>query len=179
MDIAAGMAGPRAECAHSLERCHDVSICDLTGPEQFLVWAIRWRCSAQDDPAFADECLRDSFDRAGIPQAHHALDQFVCATCPLRLQCGASGRLGCWRLNSVEAHALHAVACLQAGLIGEAWRTLRSICPDARLQPALDSLQDLGVALAQSGGVIRRWAGPLRVSAASSRTTAPESTART
>jgi hypothetical protein len=160
MENSTRSAVPRVECARSLERCQDVSICDLTGPEQFLVWAIRWRCSAQDDAEFVDECLRDSFQRAGIPQAHRALDQFVCAACPLRLQCDASGRLGCWRLNAVEAHALHAVACLQAGLIGEAWRTLRSICPDARLQPALDSLQDLGLALSQSGGVIRRWASP-------------------
>ena len=34
-----------------LARCSDVSICDLSGAEQFLVWAIRWRTSAQDDAA--------------------------------------------------------------------------------------------------------------------------------
>jgi len=142
---------------HSLEACQSVSICDLTGAEQFLVWAIRWRCSAQEDELFAEECLRDSFARAGIPEAHRALDQFVCSACPLRLSCPSAGRLGCWRLNEIEAHALHAVACLQDGLVGEAWHALRRVCPEARLQPALESLQELGLAIARNGGVIHRW----------------------
>lgn len=57
------------EPAHHLERCRDVSICDLTGAEQFLAWAMRWRSSAQHDEEFAEECLRDSFGRAVISAA--------------------------------------------------------------------------------------------------------------
>lgn len=140
-----------------LERCGEVSICDLTGAEQFLVWAIRWRSSAQEDEEFAEDCLRDSFDRAGMPGAQRALEQFVCAACPLRLSCPASARLGCWRLNTLEARALHAAACLQDGLLGEAWQALRAVCPEAHLQSALESLLELGNEIARNGGTIRRW----------------------
>lgn len=142
---------------HELARCAEVTICELTSAEQFLVWALRWRSSAQDDEQFADDCLRDSFDRAGIREGHRALDAFVCATCPIRLSCPTTQRLGCWRLNAFEAHSLHAVGCLQSGLLGEAWRALRAICPDAQLQAALESLQELGSELARSGGMINRW----------------------
>ncbi|MFO1395023.1 MAG: hypothetical protein U1F09_14790 [Steroidobacteraceae bacterium] len=144
---------------HDLARCAEVSICDLSGAEQFLVWAIRWRTSAQDDAEFAEECLTDSFSRAGMPDALPALREFVCAACPMQLDCPASRRLGCWRLNRLEAHALHAVACLQAGLIGEAWLTLRTVCPDASVPAALESLQAIGAALSRAGGPIRRWTG--------------------
>ena len=140
-----------------LARCSDVSICDLSGAEQFLVWAIRWRTSAQDDAEFAEECLTDSFSRAGMPDALPALREFVCAACPMQLDCPASRRLGCWRLNRLEAHALHAVACLQVGLIGEAWLTLRTVCPEASVPAALESLQAIGAALGRAGGSIGRW----------------------
>ena len=140
-----------------LTRCGEVSICDLTAIEQFLVWAIRWRSSAQDDDEFTEDCLRDSFGRAGMPEAHQALENFICTTCPVRLSCSASRRLGCWRLNALEAHALHAVACLQGGLVGEAWHALRAVCPDPGMQAALESLQELGAAIARGGGTIRRW----------------------
>jgi hypothetical protein len=143
--------------AYRLDRCSEVSICDLTGAEQFLVWAIRWRSSNQEDVEFAEDCLRDSFERAGMPEAHQALERFVCAACPMRLSCPASGRLGCWRLNLLEAHALHATACLRDGLLGEAWQALRVVCPEARLRSALESLQELGSAIVRSGGTIRRW----------------------
>jgi len=146
-----------AAAGYTLARCDDVSICDLSSAEQFLVWAIRWRTSAQDDNEFAEECLKDSFVRAGMPEALDALQDYVCATCPLKLECPASRRLGCWRLNELEAHSLHAVSCLQAGLIGEAWLTLRAVCPETRLQPALESLQAIGAALSRAGGTIRRW----------------------
>ena len=52
---------------------------------------------------------------------------------------------------------MHAIACLQAGLIGEAWHTLRVVCPEAKLKVALESLQDMAQALDRSGGVIQRW----------------------
>jgi hypothetical protein len=157
------MAGPTAGFnGHEsppwiLERCGEVSICDLNGAEQFLVWAIRWRACWQDDEAFASDCLRDSFGRAGMPEAHPALEQFVCATCPMRLACPPAGRLGCWRLNVLEAHALHAAACLEDGLLGEAWRALRVVCPGKSLQSALESLHELGRAITRNGGSIRRW----------------------
>jgi hypothetical protein len=145
--------------ARSLAHCRNVSVCELNGAERFLVWAIRWRCSAQDDEAFAAECLRDSFERAGLAGSQRALEAFVCSTCPERLSCPSAQRLGCWRLNTLEAHALHAVSCLQRGLIGEAWRTLREVCPEPRLRSALEALQELGVALVRVDGQINPWTG--------------------
>ena len=35
--------------------------------------------------------------------------------------------------------------------------TLRSVCPDARLQEALESLQEMGQAIARVGGRINQW----------------------
>lgn len=43
-----------------------LTVCDLTGAERFVVWAVRWCASVHDDADFADLCLRDSFERAGI-----------------------------------------------------------------------------------------------------------------
>ena len=148
-----------------LDHCQRMSVCDLTGVERFIVWAIRWRASRQDDEEFAEECLRDSFERAGLSGAQRALEVFVCSTCPERLSCPASQRLGCWRLNRIEAHALHTIACLQAGLMGEAWQTLRTICPDRRIEPALEALQELGDALARMGAAINRWTRSVPVEA--------------
>jgi hypothetical protein len=57
----------------------------------------------------------------------------------------------------LEAHALHAAACLEDGLLGEAWRALRVVCPETSLQSALESLQELGRAITRNGGTIHRW----------------------
>lgn len=151
------ISGGRPAPSFELDRCTDVSVCDLPEAERFLAWAIRWQCSDQDDPDFAEECLRDSFHRAGWQGALFHLGQFVCSICPQRLSCPAANRLGCWRLNPLEARALHAVACLQDGLIGEAWETLRAVCPEPALRSALESLQALGIALGRSGVTIGRW----------------------
>ena len=152
-----GVETERGQGPYDLSRCQQVSVCDLTGAERFVVWAIRWRCSAQDDEEFASACLEDSFDRAGLRGLEQSLERYVCATCPQRLACPAAQRLGCWRLNALEAHSLHAIGCLQAGLIGEAWMALRTVCPDARLQDALESLQEMGDAIARAGGRVHQW----------------------
>ena len=87
---------------YDLHQFRDVSVCELSGPERFVVWAIRWRCSAQDDESFAADCLSESFSRAGLDDARHALERFVCAACPERLHCPTAERLGCWRLNRLD-----------------------------------------------------------------------------
>ena len=50
----------------NLNGCEGLSVCDLTGAERFLVWAIRWESSVHDEPDFARDCLQESFDRAGL-----------------------------------------------------------------------------------------------------------------
>ena len=140
-----------------LGRCDQVSVCDLTGVERFVVWAIRWRSSNDEDDSFADSCLEDSFDRAGLRSVQPAFERFVEATCPVRTACPASHRLGCWRLSPLEAHALHAIACLQTGLLGEAWKTLAKVCARRQVGRALEHLNELAEALDRIGGRLERW----------------------
>jgi len=47
-----------------LGACEHVTVCDLSGVERFVVWAVRWCASLHEDAAFADLCLRDSFEHA-------------------------------------------------------------------------------------------------------------------
>jgi hypothetical protein len=141
------MTTPTIGIARCLRECERVSVCDLTGVERFVVWAIRWRTSSDDDDAFADTCLEDSFDRAGLRTAQPAFERFVQATCPIRTTCPAAHRLGCWRLTPLEAHALHAIA----------WKALAQVCTRRQVGRALEHLNDLAEALDRIGGRIERW----------------------
>jgi hypothetical protein len=140
-----------------LDRCREVSVCDLSGAERFIVWAIRWRASTDDSDAFADSCLEDAFDRAGLHDVQPAFEGFMEVSCPLAATCGAAERLGCWRLKPLEAHALHAIACLQSGLLGEAWKALGCVCARRQVGRALACLEELAGALDRIGGRIERW----------------------
>ena len=81
----------------SLNDCRQVSVCDLSGAERFIVWAIRWRASNDETDALADSCLEDAFDRAGLRAVQPAFERFVAAACPHATTCRAADRLGCWR----------------------------------------------------------------------------------
>jgi hypothetical protein len=142
----------------SLADCRKVSVCDLSGSERFIVWAIRWRISNDGSDPMADSCLEDAFDRAGLRAVQPAFERFVAAACPHAATCRAADRLGCWRLEPVEAHALHAIACLQAGLLGEAWKALARVCARREVGRALLQLEELASALDRIGGRIGRWA---------------------
>lgn len=146
-----------AVATRSLRDCEQVSVCDLSGVERFVVWAIRWRTSCEDGDDFAAACLEDSFDRAGLRDAQPAFEKFVQATCPMRATCPAVHRLGCWRLSPLEAHVLHAIACLQRGLVGEAWKALAQVCARRQAGRALGHLADLAGALERIGGHVARW----------------------
>ena len=141
-----------------LDQCQQVSVCDLSGAERFLVWAIRWRASTATPDGLDDSCLEDAFDRAGLRSAQPAFERFVAAACPHAAECPAAQRLGCWRLQPLEAHALHAIACLQAGLLGEAWKTLARVCARREVGRALIQLEELAAALDRVGGRMERWA---------------------
>jgi hypothetical protein len=144
-------------CRFCLRECRQVSVCDLSGVERFVVWAIRWRAAAHDDESFAAACLQDSFDRAGLGDAQPAFERFVAAARDEPLACPATQRLGCWRLSPLEAHALHAIACLQSGIIGEAWNALARVCSRRQASRALQPLSELAAALERTGGRIARW----------------------
>jgi hypothetical protein len=140
-----------------LSDCQQVSVCDLTGIERFVVWAIRWRASEHGADGFAAACLQDSFEQAGLRSAQPAFEGFMQIACATPLDCPAWQRLGCWRLNSLEAHALHAIACLQGGLLGEAWATLSRMCSTCHAGRALQYLEILADSLQNVGGRIGRW----------------------
>lgn len=142
---------------HRLCDCQQVSVCDLTGIERFVVWAIRWRASAHGPDGFAVSCLQDSFAQAGLQSAQPAFEGFMQIACSTPVECPAWQRLGCWRLNPLEAHALHAIACLQSGLLGEAWSTLSRICSTCQAGRALQYLEILADSLQGIGGRIERW----------------------
>jgi hypothetical protein len=140
-----------------LADCGEVSVCDLSGAERFIVWAIRWRAGGSSRDPLDDSCLDDAFDRAGLATVQPAFERFVAVTCPVASTCKAADRLGCWRLRPLEAHALHAIACLQAGLLGEAWKTLARVCVRREVGRALLQLEELASALDRIGGRVERW----------------------
>jgi hypothetical protein len=139
--------------------CEGLSVCDLKGAERFIVWAIRWESAVHDDPDFASECLQESFDRAGLSTVSSAFRSYVAMVHGTPLPSSPAARMGCWRINALEASTLHAIACLQAGLFGDAWRTVSSLCTRARATPALLALGELAEELTRVGGHIRPWPG--------------------
>jgi hypothetical protein len=60
-------ATPQSTKAPSLDlsACKHVTVCDLSGVERFLVWAVRWSASLHDDSEFADLCLDGTIARTG------------------------------------------------------------------------------------------------------------------
>lgn len=137
--------------------CGGVSVCSLGGAERFLVWALRWESSLHEDPAFASECLQESFERAGMADVLPVFRTFVSAVHGSRAPCSPASRLGCWKVNAFEVTTLHAVACLQEGHFGESWRALSSLAPAKGAAGAMLALGEVAEALARVGGRIRRW----------------------
>lgn len=155
-------ASPRPADASSLDlsTCEHLTVCDLTGVERFLVWAVRWCASRHDDEAFADLCLSDSFERAGIAACLPTFRRYVTMAHGEPSPCPAAARLGCWRINSLEALTLHAIACLQADRYGDAWRTLASRCSRMEAARAMLSLGEIADALSALEARVRPWDAP-------------------
>lgn len=152
-------ASPPAGSAslENVKGCEGPSVCDLTGAERFLVWAIRWESSVHDDPDFALDCLQESFDRAGLGTVSSVFRSYVAIVHGAPLPSSPASRMGCWRINALEAATLHAIACLQAGLFGDAWRTVSNLCTRACATRALLALGELAEELTLIGGHIRPW----------------------
>lgn len=154
---AAGSPGPSP--LGDLKGCGTVSVCDLNGAERFLVWAVRWQASQHDDTEFAAECLQETFERAGLGHLLPVFRGYVGIVHGAPSPCAPATRLGCWRVNAVEANTLHAVACLQSGRFGEAWQTLGSLCSRAGPARAMLALGEVAEALLATGGRVRPWQG--------------------
>ena len=150
---------PGSASLSSLDGCEGLSVCDLTGAERFIVWAIRWESSQHDDPNFAVDCLQESFDRAGLGALIPVFRSYVAIVHGAPLPASPASRMGCWRINTLEATTLHAIACLQAGLFGDAWRAVSSLCSRTGSTRALLALGELAEELTSIGGHIRPWPG--------------------
>lgn len=140
-----------------LAACRTISVCDLNGVERFVVWAVRWAASVHDDPDFAKECLEESFERAGLTAVLPVFRTYVASVHGAPSACPPNARLGCWRLNAVEAHTLHALACLQTDRFGDAWRALATVCRRLDAARAMLALGELADALGVIGGRVRPW----------------------
>lgn len=152
-------AAPAAATAPHLDlsACEHMTVCDLTGVERFLVWAVRWCASQHHDREFADLCLRDSFERAGLASCLLPFRRFVATAHGAPSPCPPAARLGCWRINSLEAMTLHTVACLQADRFGDAWRTLTSLCTRVEAARSMLALGELADALSGLEARVRPW----------------------
>jgi len=140
-----------------LSASDQTTICDLTGPERFVVWSLRWCASRHEDTAFADLCLRDSFERAGLAASLPALRRYASLVAGEPAHCPAAARLGCWRINAAEAHTLQALASLQADRFGDAWRALTAVCARFDAARAMLALGEIADALSAMGARIRPW----------------------
>lgn len=140
-----------------LGACEYMTVCDLSGVERFLVWAVRWNASTHDDGAFADLCLRDSFERAGIAGCLPAFRRYVALVHGEPAPCPPVARLGCWRINRVEATTLHAIACLQADRFGDAWRSLSAVCSRMEAARAMLALGEVADELSRLQARVRPW----------------------
>jgi hypothetical protein len=134
-----------------------MTVCDLSGVERFVVWAVRWCASLHDDAEFADLCLRDSFERAGIVGSLPAFRRYVSLAHGEPAPCPPAARLGCWRINAVEATTLHALACLQADRFGDAWRALSTICSRTEAARAMLALGEVADELSRLQARVRPW----------------------
>jgi len=152
-------ATPQSTKAPSLDlsACKHVTVCDLSGVERFLVWAVRWSASLHDDSEFADLCLRDSFERAGLAPCLPGFRRFVAMVHGEPAPCPPAARLGCWRINTVEALTLHTIACLQADRFGDAWRALSGICTRLETARAMLALGEIADALSGLQARVRPW----------------------
>ena len=71
--------------------------------------------------------------------------------------CPPASRLGCWRINAVEATTLHAIACLQADRFGDAWRALSGICSRVESARAMLALGEIADELSNLQAGVRPW----------------------
>lgn len=61
------------------------------------------------------------------------------------------------KLGAFECHTLHALACLQAGLLGEAWKSLLPVWGTGEAGKALVRLQEVADALQLRDRRVERW----------------------
>jgi hypothetical protein len=129
----------------------ELRLSDLNRAEQLVICAMRGRVSG---PA-----------RGGIPVADHereelhdllpVVERYLQRHTPTALlpDTGATDV----KLGAFECHTLHALACLQAGLLGEAWKSLVPVWGVGEAGKALARLQEVATALQLRDRRVERW----------------------
>jgi hypothetical protein len=139
---------------HRLPESGRVALSELSGAELWFVRALRSRVATC--AAARGSRPESAASSHGLGEAEPALERFVEATCaggtsPACAPVAADG------LSTFEAHVMHAVACLQSGLLGEAWKTLAHVCSSGVAGRALLPLEEVAAALARTGRRLGRW----------------------
>lgn len=134
-----------------------VALSDLTGAEQWFVRALRAIVASYAGVYGASQAAHEE-SRDATGDAGPALQRFVAAACEAEVvgTCTTAGAGGNG-VSSFEAHVLHAVACLQSGLLGEAWKTLVRVCSTSAAGRALLPLDEVAAALERTGRHFERW----------------------
>jgi hypothetical protein len=129
----------------------ELRVSELNRAERLVVCAIRAGASRSDHGGIAIA----EHERDELRDLRRVVERYLQLNTPgaPRLQDdGTDARLGVF-----ERHTLHALACVQAGLLGEAWKSLVPIWGAAEAGKALLQLQEVAAALQLRGHRVERW----------------------
>jgi hypothetical protein len=127
-------------------------VSDLNRAERLVICAIRAGASR---PGSSDSFPVAEHEREEIRDLRRVIERYLhhhMPAAPGREDAEADPWLGVF-----EFHTLHALACLQAGLLGEAWKSLVPVWGAGEAGPALVRLQDVAEALQSRDHRVERW----------------------
>lgn len=126
-------------------------VSDLSRAERLVVCALRDGASR---PGRGDLLVAEH-EKDELRELRTVVDRYLQSHTPPRP--GLDGNSTGSVLEVFEAHTLHALACLQAGLLGEAWRSLVPVWGPGEAGKALVRLQDVADALQLRNRRVERW----------------------
>lgn len=102
-----------------------------------------------------DDAQLDELERAVLRELRPAMDRYLQQLPPGQKPPAVDATAS--QVGAFELHTLHALACLQAGLLGEAWKSLVPVWAHAEAGKALLRLQEVAAVLQLRGQRIERW----------------------
>jgi hypothetical protein len=128
----------------------ELRLSDLNRAERLVICAIRAGASWP-----GRDCLVADHEREELHDLRRVVERYLqrrSPAAPTRDEGGTDVTLGAF-----ECHTLHALACLQAGLLGQAWKALVPVWGDAEAGQALVRLQEVATVLQLRDHRIGRW----------------------
>ena len=129
----------------------ELRVSELNRAERLVVNAIRAGASR---PGHGGIPIADH-EREDLRDVRHVVERYLQQNTPSVPRADDDGTDA--RLGIFECHTLHALACLQAGLLGEAWKSLVPVWGAAEAGKALVRLQDVAEALQLRDHRVERW----------------------